>query len=498
MNKSARFTLWAALPVAAALVAGCAAVGPDYQRPEAPTPAQWRTVHEGVEKSVDTQWWHQFHDAELDALVHAALEHNKDLLVAAHRVEEYRARYQIFASATYPSVYLGGTTARERLSQDRHVPLQPNVSPTDNEIELGLKASWELDLWGRVRRSKEAALAQLLQSEEQQRAVLLTVVADTASGYIRLLELDRELQLLKDTLRSRSDTVRLYESKYKQGGISMLPLAQARAAYDEIASLIPQKEEQIGLLENALSLLAGRTPGPVRRGSTLETLAQPTVPQTLPSSLLQQRPDVRAAEQALISANAAIGVAKAEYYPKITLTGVLGFASDDLYTLTARTAQFGSIGGNLVFPLFDAGRIEGTVKQAEAVDKQALEQYLKTALVAFREADDAMLTYRKAHERLDVQNGRVKAEIEYSALAHKRYEGGGANYLEVLDAERSLYAAQAAQTQAQGDVNAALVALYRTMGGGWVNDASLLSAAVQPEPKPSTALQPAAGAGAKS
>jgi multidrug efflux system outer membrane protein len=151
-----------------------------------------------------------------------------------------------------------------------------------------------------------------------------------------------------------------------------------------------------------------------------------------------------------------------------------------------------------VFPLFDAGRIEGTVKQAEAVDKQALEQYLKTALVAFREADDAMLTYRKAHERLDVQNGRVKAEIEYSALAHKRYEGGGANYLEVLDAERSLYAAQAAQTQAQGDVNAALVALYRTMGGGWVNDASLLPAAVQPEPKPSTALQPAAGAGAKS
>ncbi len=456
-----------------ALLGGCAAVGPDYQKPEVPVPATWRVDSTGAQEAANTAWWAGFKDPELDALIRTALAENKDLLIAAQRVEEFSGRYAVYRAATLPQLSQTSGSARERLSQDRHIPLPDRVSTADNVIEVGFAASWEIDLWGKIRRNNEAARAQLLSVEEAQRAMVLTVVADVAASYVQLLEHDRELEILQQTLKNRADWLQLLEKKFTGGGISRLPVVQARAAYQETAAAIPSKQREIALLEDALSVLLGRNPGAIKRGSSLKTLVPPQVPAGIPSTVLAQRPDVLAAEQELVAANARIGVAKAQYYPTISLTGKAGYASDDLFHIVRHSSHFASIGGDLLLPLFDAGRIAGEVKSAEAVQREALLRYLKASQNALREVEDALVTHQKARERLSLEDEKLKTEQEYATLARKRYEGGYTSYIEVLDAERALYAAEVSQAQSQRDVHTALVGLYKALGGGWLDDTQI-------------------------
>jgi len=453
-------------------LAGCVS-GPDYQRPQVVTPAAWRTPVTDAADLANTAWWNHFKDSQLDELIRVALEENKDLRIAALRVEEFGARLQVNKSAAYPQIGYGAGLGRDRLSQDRQIPLPLSTPRTGNAYEIRANASWELDFWGRVRRSNEAALAELLSVEENQRAVVLSLVSDVAAAYVRLLSLDKELEIAKRTLDSRSQTVKLFESKYAGGGIARLGLAQVRSAYEETATVIPAIEREIALLEHALSSLLGRNPGPIKRADGLAALAVPAVPEGLPSDILVRRPDIRRAEQDLVAANARIGVARAQYLPSISLTGLFGYASTDLSRLLQGSAGFGSAGASLLGPIFDGGRIEGDVRQAEAVRTQALVKYQSAVQTALREVEDALISNRKSIEQLAVANRQVAALQEYATLARKRYDGGYSSYIEVLDAERGLFAGEISKAQVQRDALVALIGIYKAMGGGWVDDAAV-------------------------
>jgi multidrug efflux system outer membrane protein len=373
----------------------------------------------------------------------------------------------------------GSPISRQRLSQERPVPLPPDTLIYNNSFEVSASLSWELDIWGRIRRSNEAALAELLSAEEAQRALLMTLVSDVATGYIQLLFLDSELQILRRSLASSMESLAIFTAKVEGGSASQLQLAQVRAAYEQAASLIPGKERDITQQENALSLLIGSGPGPIRRGSTLESLVVPAVPQGIPSQVLERRPDVRKAEQDLIAANARIGVAKTEYFPTISLTGNFGYSSTDLSKIGQRTANFGLFGNNLLGPLFTSGRIEGNVAQTEAIQKEMVQVYLRAILTAFREVDDALIYNQKSSEQFVIQGRQVDALKEYATLMRKRYEGGYSNLLDVLGAERTLYAGELSRVQTQRDVYSALVAVYKSMGGGWIVEAEKISGTVR-------------------
>ncbi len=471
--------------LALALLAGCT-LGPDYKRPDVNAPSAWRPpaatvlAEAGAADLVNATWWKQFNDAELDALVLAALQENKDLLIAARRIEEYDARLQVSRSARSAQLNYAPLGNRQRLSQERIVPLPLDTPLYNNVYEISANMSWELDFWGRIRRSNEAALADLLSAEEAQRAVLMTLVSDVATGYIQLLCLDQELDLLRRTAKSTEDSVRVFTAKVEGGSATRLQLAQVRASHEQALATIPPKEREITLQENALSVLVGRNPGPIQRGATLQALAVPPVPQSIPSQILERRPDVLKAEQDLVAANARIGVAKSEYFPTISLTGNFGFSSTELRNLHLKTANFGLIGGNILGPIFDGGRIAGDVRQSEAVQRELVQAYLRAIQLAFREVEDALTMNRKSGEQFGIQGRQVEALQQYAGMARKRYEGGYSSYLDVLDAERSLFAGELARVQTQRDVYTALVAVYKSMGGGWIAEAEKMSGLERP------------------
>jgi multidrug efflux system outer membrane protein len=450
-------------------LAGCA-LGPDYQRPDIDTPSGWRVETRDPADLANTMWWEKFQDPVLNELIRVALQENKDLRIAAFRVEEFKARVQVSRAGYFPQLGYGGSAIRERFSENRPIPLPIGVSPLNNTYQIGASLGWELDVWGRIRRANEATLAELLSAEENRSAVILTLVSDVASSYIQLLSLDKALEISRLTLANRAEWLRLFERKYAGGAISKLELAQARSAYEEAAAAIPSQERQIATLENALSVLLGKNPGPIRRDGKLETLAIPPVPQGIPSDILARRPDVRQAEQELIAANARIGVAKTQYFPAISLTGLFGYASTELSTLLDNASSFGALGAVVSGPIFSGGRITGEVRQTEAVQKQILSKYLRTIQTAFREVEDALVSNQKFGEQFIALGRQVSALQEYVVLARKRHEGGFSNFIEVLDAERNLYAVEIAQVQTQRDEYLALIAVYKSMGGGWLQD----------------------------
>lgn len=465
----------------ACLLAACT-VGPDYRRPAVELPKQWMADRAepsasaaaasgafkmGGKELLDTTWWSGFGDPELDALVTSALEGNKDLRIAAYRIEQFDAYLQVSQSAGLPQAGYNASRTRDSLSQNRQVPLQVGAKPVDNSYIVEGRASWDLDLWGRVRRSNESALAELVASEENRRALALSLVAEVASGYVRLLGLDHELQLFAQTLASRRETLRLLEAKLAGGGTSVLPVTKALADLQQTQAELPLKEAEIAALENALSSLVGRDPEPIRRGKTAATLTLPAVPAGLPADLLAQRPDVRKAEQDLVAANARIGVAKAQYLPDIALTGSSGFASADLSNLLKLSSNIGSFGVTLLGPIYTSGRIAGQVREAEAVQKQMATTFLRSVQTALREVEDALVSYRKATETSAVRSLQVKALQDHRDMALKRHEGGYTGYLEVLDADRSLYAGQLQQGQARREQQVSVIAAYKAMGGGW-------------------------------
>ena len=451
-------------------------LGKDYKRPVVDTPQSWRFEEKDAKALANTAWWGQFQDPVLNELIQTALKENKDIRIATARVEEYMGKLGVTRADLFPQVGIGPVNAgRQRLTEVGPQGWSPGLSPTSYTYQANLNANWELDIWGKLRRATEAARADLLSTDEYRRAVIMTLVTSVANGYINLLNYDQQLVISQETLKSRKDSLDIFEKRYAGGVISELELNQSRSEYEDARAVIPQLEKNIAQQENAINLLLGRNPGPITRGKTLDQLVLPTVPEGLPSDLLDRRPDVRQAEQNLVAANARIAVAKALYFPSISLTGLFGFASADLSDLLTGPAKTWNYAASLTAPIFTAGKIRGQVKQAEAIQQQALVKYLQTVQTAFREVDDSLVDQRKSRERLAVQGDQVKALKNTRRLAGLRYDNGYSSYLEVLDAERSLFNGQLSQVQTKGYLFQSLVNVYKTMGGGWITQADKMA-----------------------
>jgi multidrug efflux system outer membrane protein len=458
------------LPVAlVTLTAGCM-VGPDYTRPKIDTPAEYRFQFRDVQATANTQWWRQFNDPVLDDLITQALAYNWNAKIAAANVEAAAGSLMQARSPLFPQIGYSGQGLRERASEDA-VKAVPNPNPFNDFQVLG-NASWEIDLWGRIRRQTEAARANLLGTEEARRGVILSLVATVANGYIQLLGLDAQLALSKQTQAAYLESLRLIEAQFKYGQTSQMTVAQASSQYETASAQIPLLERQIALAENALSILIGRNPGPIPRGLTLETLVPPPVPAGVPSQLIERRPDILQAEQQLIAANALIGAARAQYFPTISLTGVLGTESAQLSGLFSGPARTWTYAGSLTGPIFTAGLISGQVAQAEAQQRAALNNYKKVIQGAFADVSNALVSRQKRVEEVSSQEKLVKALRDYSRLANLQYAGGYAPYSTVLQADQQLFPAELNLANTRASSLTALVSIYQSMGGGWVDEAA--------------------------
>jgi outer membrane protein, multidrug efflux system len=457
----------ATLLVIAGWLAGCA-VGPDYERPEVLTPTDWRNGPEARDSLGDLGWWQLFKDPALHELITTAVVANRDLQVAVARVLDSRARLGVARAAQFPQVNASGSYQYTRPFSKNSPMLQGGEIFTGDDWQAGMDLTFELDLWGRLRRGTEAARAELLASEETRRVVLMTLVADVARTHFDLLELDDELEIARRTLRTRQASLELQRRRFGQGLSTQLDVERAEAEVAVAAATVPDLERHIAQTENGLSVLLGRNPGPIVRGVPLDgQRLPPEVPAGLPSALLERRPDIRQAEQTLVAANARIGAAKAEYFPKISLTGMLGVESVSLSDLFTGGSRFWSIGPTMTVPLFTAGRTSNTVKGFEARQQQAATQYLQTIQQAFREVEDALVFHRKVREIRTERERRVAATRRALSLATLRYERGLATQLDVLDAQRQLFSAELDLASITRDQLTAVVQLYKALGGGW-------------------------------
>jgi multidrug efflux system outer membrane protein len=457
----------------AVALGGCM-VGPDYKRPTLDMPQSWRFEDTAAKDTANTAWWGQFNDPVLNDLIQIAIQENKDVKIAAARVEQFLGQYGTTRAALFPQVGAGASASRQRASQvTGPTPLEnfSNANPTYNNYEIYLNANWEIDLWGKLRRATEAARADLLSSEEARRAVLLTLVSSVASSYVNLRDLDKQLEIAKQTAIVREESYKLFKLRFEGGIISQLELSQVKSEYEEALSRIPFYEKLIAQQENALSVLLGRNPGPIPRGKSIDELVLPSIPAGLPSDLLANRPDILQAEGNLIAANANIGVAKAQYFPTISLTGLLGYASNDLSKLFTSSGFAWAYGVPITAPIFTAGAISGQVKAAEAVQQQLVIRYQQAIQGAFREVDDALVDQKRSREQLEALGQQVGTLKQYARIARLRFDEGYTSYLEVLDAERSLFNAQLSYAQTQGTIFQSLVNVYKAMGGGWVVEA---------------------------
>ena len=465
-----------ALLAVAALLAGCA-VGPDYLRPDVPAPQGWRTPAATETSLGDLDWWRVFADETLQGLIRTALEENKDVRLAVARVLESRAQLGVTRSSQFPQLDANGSYNNQRTSTVSAVPLPPTVNPEQEVFRSTLDLSFEIDLWGRLRRATEAARADLLASEENRRSVVVTLVGDVAQAYFDLLELDRELDIARRTLESRRESLRIVRLRFDNGITSELDLRRAEGEAASAAAQIPDLERQIAQTENRISILLGRNPAPIPRGGSLsEQPVLPEVPAGLPSALLERRPDLRQAEQRLVAANARIGEAKAAYFPQITLTGAFGVESialSDLFTGPARVWQFGP---RITLPIFNAGRITSQVRAAGARQQQALVQYQQAIQRAFTEVEDTLVSHRKSREIRPDREALVAATRRSLELADLRYKDGLASYLEVLDAQRQLFSAEIDLARTNRDQLTSVVQLYKALGGGWASEASTAAA----------------------
>jgi multidrug efflux system outer membrane protein len=453
------------------LLGGCM-VGPDYVRPVVDVPAAFRYEDKNAKETANTEWWKQFQDPVLNGLIGEALANNRNIKIAVANIEQAAAVLVQTRSPLYPQVGYGGSAARERASEARTLPVPSVIPNPQTSYQVLASASWEIDLWGRIRRLSESAQAELLATEEAWHGVILSLVASVASDYIQLLGLDQQLLVAKQTLATYAESVKLFELRFKYGQVSQMTVEQARSQYETAAAVIPQLESQIAQTESALCILLGRNPGPVPRGKTIHQLALPGVPAGLPSDVLSNRPDIRQSEQNLIAANAQIGAAKALYFPTISLTGAYGFASTDLSNLFKGPAHTWSYAGAFAGPIFTGGAISGQVKQAEAARSAALFSYELTIQSAFSDSENALVARSKLLEQVQAQERLVKANSEYVRLSRLQYDGGYAPYSTVLQAEQQLFPSELNYAQYRAALFNSLVNIYKAMGGGWRQVAS--------------------------
>jgi len=459
---------FAVLTLFAALVTGCA-VGPNYKKPNVVSPDSYRglTIEQAAKPETasigDQKWWEVFQDEQLQELIRAALQQNYDVRIAATRILEARAQLGITRADQLPTVNGGAVTSNERSSQSKFFPA---FETSANQANLSL--AWELDFWGKFRRATESARANLLASQWGRQAVISTLVSDVATAYFQLRELDLELEISQRTLASRKDSLKLTQLLADHGATSLLDVRQAEQLVYTAAGQIPDLERRIEQQENFISTLLGKNPAAVTRGRKLtEQPHAPEVPAGLPSSLLERRPDIRQAEQQLVAFNAQIGVAKADFFPRISLTGTGGYQSSALTGLFSGPAGLWSFGGGLTQPIFTGGKIRNRVRFAEAQQQEAALVYQRTVQQAFREVSDALVGYRRNQEFRAQQEQLTRSAEDATRLSNMRYKGGVTSYLEVLDSDTRYFAAQLTLAQAQLNELQSLVQIYRALGGGW-------------------------------
>lgn len=449
------------------LLVGCA-VGPKYHRPAVQSPTVFRDVAADSQQQAqaasyaDLPWWQVFQDPKLQEIIRMALKQNYDLQLATERINAARAQVTITRSSLFPQVaananFNGGKDAATRFKY--------------NFLTLVGDAAFQLDLFGRVRRATEAARAELLATEDARQTVILTLISDLATDYFTLLQLDLQLQITHQTVSTQTDSVKLTKLRLDRGVATKLDVLQAQQVLDTANAQIPDLERAIAQEENAISILLGDYPHDIARGLTLvEQSLTPEVPPGLPSSIIERRPDIREAEQILIASNAEIGVAKAQFFPQIALTGSGGGSfgrSSAFSSLVASQAGIWSYGAQVSQPIFTGGALRGNLRLAKSENQQALTIYREAIQRAFGEVSDALIGYEKLHEVRVRQQETVFDLEETVRISTLRYKGGTAAYLEVLDGQRSLYGAQLTLASARGDEYRSLVQLYKALGGGW-------------------------------
>jgi len=457
----------------ASLGTGCL-VGPKYQRPEPQTPAVYRSADTQAARPdpqslADAKWFEIFKDEKLQELIREALTRNYDLREAVARVIAAEANVGITRADQYPNFTASADFITERRSRSGAINLPETFDRerTFGSVLLNL-LTFEIDIWGRLRRASESARADLLASDEIRKAVITTLVSDVATSYFNLRELDFELEIAKRTLTSRQESLRIIKLRQERGVSNMLELRQAEQLVYSAAEVIPATEQAIEQQENFISFLTGKSPGGIARGGSLiEQEMPPSVPAGLTSDLIERRPDIRAAEQSLISANALIGVAKAAYFPRITITRYLGWESAQLSNLFNVSRNIWSFVPQVTQPIFTAGRIRSDVRFARAQREALLINYERTIQNAFREVSDSLIAYRKVKEVRAQRERLVVTLQDRSRLAYLRYNGGVSNLLEALDADRNLFDAELSLAQVRRDELLSVVQLYKALGGGW-------------------------------
>jgi multidrug efflux system outer membrane protein len=450
---------------------GCL-IGPNYKRPETGPPAQFRFASEALDQAslADLRWFELFQDDALRELIQTALIQNYDLEIAAARVLQAQAQVGIVRSQMFPMISGSGSGQTNRIAQNASTGLPPGINPVATFGTLSLGMTWEIDVWGRIRRLTESARAEFLSSQDAQRAVLITVIADVATAYFQLRALDLQLEISRRTIEARERGLRLTRTQRDLGSGTGLDVAQAEDLLYSARATLRDIERQIGQTEDLLSLLLARDPGDIIRGRTINAAMQnlpSIIPAGLPSALLERRPDIRAAEQNLVAANATIGAAKALYFPQISLTGLLGLQSDTFKEFFKKSSWVYNLGSTAVVPIFTAGRISSQVDQARGQTQEALAAYQKTVRVALTEVSDSLIDFTKRREQRVEQEALVAARERSVNLSQLRYRGGLDSYLQVLDAETRLFSGQLDLADLKRDELVAIVRLYRALGGGW-------------------------------
>ncbi|HEV7785242.1 MAG TPA: efflux transporter outer membrane subunit [Thermoanaerobaculia bacterium] len=460
-------------------LSGCV-VGPKYQRPATTIPEQTRGQASPVEAGslADQPWWEIFHDDALKSLIAEALKNGYDVRLAAWRVEEARANAGIANAQRFPAIQ---GQAEAGYGRQSHFSSSPDAQ--GGLIQLSVNASWEFDLFGRIRHLNEAALAEYLASEEARRGVFLSLVSDVATNYFQLRELDLQLEIAKRSSADFQETFDLFDRRLQGGAASALETSSAEASLASTAANIPDLERQIVAQENRLAFLLGRNPGSIARGAVLnDQFLPPDVPPGLPSDLLQRRPDLRQSEQNLIAANANVGVANADFFPRISLTGMLGNVSPQVSQLFPAGRTW-TVGGGLLSPLFQGRRLHEQYRAAEARWEQAKVEYEQSVTNAFSEVSTALVAYQKLAEVEQQRARAVAADRQAAQIANQRYTAGLSSYLDVLQAQQQLYPAENLLAQARYNRLATLVQLYRALGGGWKLGDAQWPAGAGPETK---------------
>ena len=456
---------------------GCA-VGPNYKRPAVDVPVTYREIPSDQSLAPATQtakpepataslgdekWWEVFQDQQLQGLIRTALKNNYDLRIAATRVLQARAQLGITRADQYPS--LSGIGNITSLQSPQIGPI-PSYELTQGQI--GPSAAWNLDFWGKYRRATESARATLLANEWAQKEVISTLVANVASSYFLLRQLDLELEISKRTLSSRQDSLQLTQTLAEHGINSLLDVRQSEQLVYTAATEVPDLERQIAQQENAINILLGNNPGDVPRGLKLtEEPHAPEVPAGIPSQLLERRPDIHEAEENLIAANAQIGVARAAYFPQISLTASAGYETPTLTNLFTGPAGFWNMAASFTQPIFEGGRLKSNVRLAQAQRDQLVLSYQETIQGAFRDVSNALVAYRKDREFRIQQEHLLDSARDAARLSEVRFKAGTTDYLEVLTNETNAFTAELGLAQAQGNELIALVQIYQSLGGGW-------------------------------